>query len=131
MDYFLQDSMLFFESHSELWPLYCEFSEKLLARFPETQVSVRKTQISFHNPRLYACVSFLRVKKAGARPYFTLTLGLPAPLESPRAVAQVEPHPGRWTVHIALSGPNELDGELFGWLEQAYTFARVKRAKNI
>ena len=45
---------------------------------------VQKSQISYYNRRLYACVSFLKVKKKAELPedYFVLTPGLSAPLES-------------------------------------------------
>ena len=84
-------------------------------RFPETRVRVQKTQITFSNRRVYACVSLLRVKRKAELPeaWFTLTLGLPYPLESPLVAAKVEPYPGRWTTHIVIHDPSELDAELF------------------
>ena len=54
------------------------------------------------------------------------TLGLPAPLESARVAAKTEPYPGRWTTHFVISGPSDLDEELFGWVAQAYWFAQGK-----
>ena len=56
-------------------------------------------------------------------PWFTLSLGLPGPLDSPRVAAQSQIRPGRWTVHLVIGSEDELDGELLGWLEQARTFA--------
>lgn len=43
--------------------------------------------------RLYACVSFLKVKKKAELPddYFVLTLGLAAPLDFDRVAAKTEP----------------------------------------
>lgn len=89
---------------------------------------VQKSQISYYNRHLYACVSFLKVKKKAEllEDYFVLTLGLSAPLESDRVAAKTEPYPGRWTTHFVISSPSDLDEELFDWIEQAYQFAQAK-----
>lgn len=128
MDNVAQDTMMFFHSHPETYPLYEIFYKKLISRFPETSVKVQKSQISFYNRRLYACVSFLRVKKKADMPdnYFVLTLGLAEPLESDRAAVKTEPYPGRWTNHIVISKESDMDEELFAWIEQAYRFAQIK-----
>lgn len=128
MDTTMQDTLFFFDRHQAVYPLYACFQEKLLARFPESRIKVRKTQISYYNRHLYACVSFLKVKKKAELPedYFVLTLGLSAPLESDRVAVKTEPYPGRWTTHFVISSPADLDEELFDWIEQAYNFAQAK-----
>lgn len=128
MDTAMQDTLFFFDRHQAVYPLYACFQEKLLARFPESRIKVRKTQISYYNRHLYACVSFLKVKKKAELPedYFVLTLGLSAPLESDRVAVKTEPYPGRWTTHFVISSPADLDEELFDWIEQAYNFAQAK-----
>lgn len=128
MDTTMQDTLLFFDQHKAAYPLYEQLQERLLARFPESRVKVQKSQISYYNRHLYACVSFLKVKKKAAMPenYFVLTLGMPAPLASSRVAVQTEPYPGRWTAHLVISSASDLDEELFGWIEQAYSFALAK-----
>lgn len=128
MDTTIQDTLAFFERHQAVYPLYACFQEKLLARFPESRIKVQKSQISYYNRHLYACVSFLKVKKKAELPedYFVLTLGLSAPLESDRVAAKTEPYPGRWTTHFVISNPSDLDEDLFDWIEQAYLFAQAK-----
>ena len=83
----------------------------------------------FFHRHVFACVSFARVRKKAERPepWLTFTLGLPAPLESPRAAVQTEPYPGRWTVHVVLGDPAELDEELLAWTRLAYDFSERKR----
>ncbi len=132
MDTSMQDRMLFFGRHPEIFPVYERFYSELMTRFPETQEKVQKSQISFSHRHLFACVSFLRVKPKAALPehYFVLTLGLPAPLDSARVAGKTEPYPGRWTTHIVVSKPEELDEELFDWVEQAYVFAQCKRTRR-
>ena len=128
MDTTMQDTLFFFDRHQAVYPLYVCFQEKLLARFPESRIKVQKTQISYYNRHLYACVSFLKVKKKAELPedYFVLTLGLSAPLESDRVAVKTKPYPGRWTTHFVISSPADLDEELFNWIEQAYNFAQAK-----
>ena len=58
--------------------------------------------------------------------YLVITLGLPAPLESDRVAVRTEPYPGRWTHHIVISKPEELDEELVSWIGEAYAFADAK-----
>ena len=128
MDILNPDVLMFFDREPAALLLYEAFAGKMIERFPDSRIRVQKTQITFSNRRVYACVSFLRVKRKAEQPesWFTLTLGLPYPLESPRVAAKVEPYPGRWTTHIVLSDPSELDAELLGWVEQAFAFAESK-----
>ena len=128
MDDTTRDAVAFFAQHEAVYLLYELFCEKLLAEFPDTRIKVQKFQISFYNRHLFACVSFLKVRKKAELPddYFVLTLGLPAPLESARVAAKTEPYPGRWTTHFVISDPSDLDEELLGWVAQAYCFAQGK-----
>ncbi len=57
MDTTIQDTLFFFGRHQAVYPLYERFQEKLLARFPESRIKVQKSQISYYNRHLYACVS--------------------------------------------------------------------------
>lgn len=122
------DVLLFFDQKPAALPLYEAFAEKIEARFPDSKVKVQKTQITFSNRHVYACVSFLRVRKKAQlpEPYMVLTLGLPKPLESQRVAAKTEPYPGRWTTHIVIGEISDLDEELFAWVRQAYEFAACK-----
>ena len=128
MEFLNPDVVMFFDRQPSALPLYEAFAGEMAARFPDSSMRVQKTQISFSKRHVYACVSFLRVKRKAELPesWFTLTLGLPYPLESPRVAAKAEPYPGRWTTHIVLSDPSELDAELLAWVEQAYAFAESK-----
>ncbi len=128
MDSMAQDAAAFFARHKAVYPLYELFYEKLLSEFPDTRVKVQKSQIPFYNRHIFACVSFLKVRRKAGLPasYFVLTLGLPAPLESARVAAKTGPYPGRWTTHFVISDPSDLDEELLGWVAQAYCFAQGK-----
>lgn len=128
MDYIEQDTLLFFKEHPAALPVYEAFARKLAGALPNSNVRVQKTQITFSNRHVYACVSFLRVKKKAELPdsFFVLTLGLPYALESERVAVKTEPYPGRWTTHFVISRLSDLDEELFAWVRQAYAFAAQK-----
>lgn len=123
------DTEFFFEKHPEALPLYEVFEERVLAAVPETRIRVQKTQISFGNPRLFACISFLPVRSAKERPakYIVVTFGLDHRVESPRIDVAVEPYPCRWTHHVLLSAVEEIDDQLLAWMREAAAFSAAKR----
>lgn len=122
------DELMFFGRHAAAVPLYEAFAEGLFRRFPATSMRVQKSQITFSNRHVYACVSLARVKRKAELPdpYIVVTLGLPYPLDSDRAAVKTEPSPGRWTTHIVVGAQAELDGEFWAWAAQAYEFAENK-----
>lgn len=122
------DTLLFFNEHPEALPIYDHLEEAILRRFPVVNKRIQKTQISFSNRHLFACVSFARVKRKAELPdpFLVVTLGLPDPLESERVAVQSEPYPGRWTTHIVVGSIEEIDAELLTWIRQAYDFAESK-----
>ena len=122
------NTLIFFEQQPDALPLYEAFCGAVLDLYPETKIKVQKTQISFYNRHLFACASFLRVrkKKELPAPYLVITRGMPRPLASPRAAAVTEPYPGRWTAHIVIGEKEEVDEELLGWLAEAYAVAQEK-----
>ena len=122
------DALMFFDQHMDILPLYQAFEELLFDSFPVVNKRVQKTQITFSNRHVFACVSFARVKRKAELPmrYMVITLGLPAPLDSERVAVKTEPYPGRWTHHIVVNKPEELDEELLSWVREAYDFAAAK-----
>lgn len=124
---FTVDMMLFFEGHENALPIFRRFHEELIRRFPDAAFRVQKTQITYYVGRVFACVSFARVRRRAElpEPYLVITLGLPSPIQSPRALS-TEPYRGRWTNHIVIGDVGELDGELFSWVTEAYAFSSLK-----
>jgi len=119
------DELLFFSDMPGALPLYSQLRTWLLAAFPETTVKVQKTQITFKARYGFAFVSLRRMR--GCPPVFLiLTLGLGRRLDSPRVAVAVEPYPNRWTHHLILSQPEQLDEELTDWLREAHDFAMRK-----
>lgn len=123
------DVLAFFSQHMQALPLYERFAQLVLAENGDVRIKVQKTQIAFANRHNFAFISFLPVRKAKERPdpYIVVTIGLGRRLDSPRVDAAVEPYPNRWTHHILIASPEEIDGELMGWVREAGAFAAAKR----
>ena len=115
----------FFAGKPAEWGLYEALKRELVWRYPEMEVRVAKTQVSFFDRLMFGCVSFTRVRRKAEMPahFLTLTLGLPEPVDS-RIAVKCEPYPGRWTHHIVLSSPDEIDAELLAWIDRAHQFAQ-------
>ena len=122
------DALLFFEGKPAEQALYEALEARIFSEIENVRLKASKSQISFYNRRLFACVSFLRAKRKADLPqhYITLTLGLDRPLDTPRAAVITEPYPNRWTHHFVLSRKEEIDGELMDWVRQAALFAAIK-----
>ena len=122
------DTLSFFDQHQDMLPLYQALEEQIQQEVCGLRIKVQKSQISFYNRHMFGCVSFLRVKKKKEMPpsYIVLTLCLARRVESPRIAVATEPYPGRWTHHIVLSDPGQLDDELMAWVREAAAFSDQK-----
>lgn len=123
------EELLFFDGHLSALPLYEALRERLLAAFPDTVIVVQKTQITFKNRRVFACASLLPAKRKAERPdpYLTVTFGLDHPVYHERIAVTVEARPNRWTHHVLIGSPREIDGELMGWIGEARVLSKGKR----
>lgn len=121
--------LFFFNASPAALPLYEAFEARVLAEVENITIRVQKTQITYTNPKVFAAVSLLPVRKKAQRPdpYVTVTLGLPYRLTSPRVDASSEPYPNRWTHHLLISSPEEIDEELMSWVREAAAFSASKR----
>lgn len=124
------DVLFFFEKMPGALPLYEAFEARVRSEIGPVSIQVRKTQISFSNAHNFAFVSLLPVRRAKERPevYITVTFGLDRRVDSPRVDAATEPYPNRWTHHILIAQPEEIDNELMGWVKEAAAFSAAKRA---
>ena len=122
------DILFFFDGKPLELALYHELFRRMEPEFPEASVKVQKSQISFYGRHLFAAASLpVRRKKTWPEHCVVVTIGLPYQLESARVAVAVEPYPGRWTHHVLISEEAQIDGELLGWLKEAWTFAESKR----
>lgn len=122
-----EEEIYFFSGKEGALPIYEELRRKI-TELGGVKISTKKTQITFANRHGFAFVSFLPVKKAKDRPkdFITLTFGSWRKIESPRIDAAVEPYPNRWTHHLILTSPEDVDGQVMEWLTEAADFAAVK-----
>lgn len=130
-DHYESDLLFYFDGRPVEFFLYQRLFQALDRAFPDASVKVQKSQISFYCPRLFASASIpVRRKKDWPRDCLLVTFGLERQLLSPRIAVVVEPYPNRWTHHVVVSRPEEIDEELLEWLTQAYQFAQVKGAQH-
>lgn len=118
------EEALFFAGAPGLLPLYEQLRAALLQRYPDSVIRVQKTQISFCDPRPFCLVSLPR-RAMGPGPCCIVTFGLGSRLVHERIVQAVEPYPGRWTHHVPIFRPEDVDDALLDWIEQAYGFKRL------
>ena len=87
-------ALRFFDSQPDALPLYEMLEARILNEIPDVTIKVQKTQISFYNRHLFACVSFAKVRKAKDRPdvYIVVTIGTQTRIDSPRIDVATEPY---------------------------------------
>lgn len=121
------DELLFFDKMPAMLPVYARLREQLAAAYPDLGIRVGKSQISFRNRYGFAAASlpWRRVKGWPAE-YLLVTFGLARRLDDPRIARAVEPYPNRWTHHVLVQTPEEVDETLLRWIDEAYWFAQSK-----
>lgn len=121
-------TLQFFDAHPGALPLYEAFETRVTDLVPDVRIKVQKTQISFYNRHLFACVSFARIRKKKNCPdnYIVVTFGLEHKAESPRIDIATEPYPNRWTHHVLITDSAEIDYELMSWIKEASLFSDRK-----
>jgi len=87
------------------------------------EMRVSKSQISFRRRRMFAWAwipgQYLRRETVP----LVLTLAFRRRDSSPRWKEVVEPYPGRFTHHLELSSPRDVDDEVRGWIREAMSSA--------
>ena len=118
----------FFGEHMDALPIYERLENAILSRIPDVKIKVAKTQITFAKRYGFAFVSFNPCRRAQDRPavWMTVTFGLGYRKESPRIDVATEPYPRRWTHHVMVGTPDEINEELLGWIQEAADFSAAK-----
>ena len=122
------DVLFFFNQHMGVLPFYEALETRVTEEIEKVRIKVQKSQISFYNRHMFACVSFARIRKKKDCPenYMVVTFGLNYKVESSRVENASEPYPGRWTHHVLISDIREIDDELMGWMKEAAAFSDAK-----
>lgn len=127
-EHYQADLWAYFDGRPQELALYQALFACMDKAFPQMSLKVQKSQISFYGRHLFAAASLpVRRRKGWPPRCLLLTFGLGERLSSPRIAVAVEPYPGRWTHHLVLSQPQQLDDEVLAWLDQAWAFAQNKR----
>lgn len=119
-----EEMNIFFARIPQAIPLYKQLVARISTVYSDVKITVQKTQISFCHKHPFAFV-WLPIRKMRNRPdvYIIVSFGLSRRIISPRIVEAVEPYPNRWTHHVILQNPEEVDDELMNWIHEAYEFA--------
>jgi hypothetical protein len=100
-----------------------EAVRRVIESIGPAEVRVSKSQVSFRRRTAFVWVwmpgQYLRRKVAP----LVLTLGFRRRDASPRWKQVVEPAPGRFTHHLELYSPADIDDEVRAWLEDAWAEA--------
>ena len=126
-EHYESDVLFFFQGRPLELSLYQLLFRRMEERFPQASVRVQKSQISFYGRHLFGAASLpVRRKRDWPRECLVVTIGLDHRLDSPRVAVATEPYPRRWTHHVLVWEEGQIDGELMGWLQEAYDFAERK-----
>lgn len=114
-------------------PVCCAVFDALrivvLERYPSAEILRQKTCLSFRDPRPFLYVSPVkggRRKQDRRRITLSFALDLPVPDERIRYCVQVTPN--RYTHHVELGDPEEIDDQLLLWIDMAYRLKRRTRS---
>jgi Domain of unknown function (DUF5655) len=95
----------------------------VVERLGDAEVRVGRSQIGFRRRRSFAAMWIPGRYLRGDVAPLVLTVYLPVRDGSPRWKEVVEPAPGRFTHHLELRCPDEVDEEVTAWLGQAWEAA--------
>ena len=123
---------VFFAEELGALTLFQALNERILeecGEYATVRREIQKTQVSYYNARMFACISLLRIKRKAEmpHPYITVTFGLGEPCRHPRIGVVTEAAPNRWTHHVLVNSVDEIDDQLMGWLKQAARFSNDKQ----
>lgn len=122
-----QDELLFFEPMPDALSLYDAVQTAFSKHLPPYTVTVHKTQITFRNKYGFAFVS-LPIRQFKNRPAvcIVLSFGLARAETSPRIAEIANPYKNRFTHHMLIAHPQDVDAQVLAWVQEAYDFANTK-----
>ena len=96
---------------------------RALERIGPADLRVTKSQIAFRRRKAFAWVWMPSKYLHRPAAPLVLTIALTSRNTSPRWKQVVEPRPGRFTHHLELYSPEDVDVEACDWLRQAWLAA--------
>ena len=126
-EHYAADLLFYFDGRPLELSLYEALFAALDAALPKAAVKVQKSQISFYGRHLFAAAFLpVRRKKTWPEHCILVTFGLSHRVEDPRIAVAVEPYPNRWTHHVVVDKPEQIDSQLLSWLREAWDFSESK-----
>ncbi len=115
----------FFNRMPQAYPLYTALKRVVLARQPDTQIVIQKSQIAFKNKHPFMMV-WCPVRTMKDRPaiYLVVSFGLDHALVHPRIIQGVQTTPQRIMHHTLISDPAQIDETFCSWIDESAYFAR-------
>jgi hypothetical protein len=122
-----QSAERFFHDRPLELSLYRAFEETVRSRIPTVITRFRRSQITFAERRGFAAVWMPPFKVRG-RPehYIVVSFAADRRIDHPRIVSVAEPYPHRWTHHVLVTSPEDIDAKLMDWVEQAWRLTNKK-----
>ena len=118
----------FFARAPEMLPVYRVLEDRINETCGDIEVRVQKTQITFTDRFGFAWASLpIRRRRDWPEHCLVVTFGLAYRKESPRIAIATEPYPHRWTHHVLVERPEDIDAELMGWIGESHAFSLAKR----
>lgn len=110
----------FFNRMPEAYPLYTALKRVVLARQPDTQIVIQKTQIAFKNKHPFLMV-WLPIRTINDRPaiYIVVSFGLDRAMTHPRIIQGVQTAPHRLMHHTLISDPSQIDETFLAWIDES------------
>ncbi len=107
--------------------LYRAFEAAVRDRIPQAITRFRRSQITFAERWGFSAVWIPPFKVRG-RPahYIVVSFAADRRIDHQRIVSVAEPYPHRWTHHVLVTCPQDVDGQLMDWVEQAWRFTNKK-----
>jgi len=116
------DIEAFFHGYEHSRQIFDALAQAIQGLQPTT-ITVSKSQVAFRRRRPYAWAWIPGKYLRGEHAPLVLTLALRRRDPSPRWKEVVEPRPGRFTHHLELHSPGDLDGEVLDWMHEAWSEA--------
>lgn len=112
----------FFEEEPGCTACFEALCDALMKRFPGTELLRQKTCLSFSDGRPYCYVSLPKGwnRKKNPERHIIVSFGLEMPVPDPRIWQAVRIRPDRWTHHVIVAAPEEIDDQLLAWLDWAH-----------
>jgi len=107
----------FFAGRKAQWRLFDALRQAVMDRYPDAQLRVMKTCIVFDDPKPFLYVS---IPKKKAMAGLMLSVSMREAAAHPRFLMVVPVSKTRFTVHIHVALPEEIDEELLEWIGHAH-----------